>query len=66
MLSCSLLWGVSFTRFSLATTNRYAEADLEIKAQARATYAVTEPGRTPHGKAAWPKDPDLMNFLTWL
>ena len=51
---------------SLETTNRYAEADLEMKAKALATCAVTEPGRTPDGKATWRKDRDLMTFLTSL
>ena len=48
---------------SLETTNRYAEADLEMKAKALATCAVTEPSQTPDCKATWRKDRDLMNFL---
>ena len=51
---------------SLETTNRYAETDLEMKAKALATCAVTEPGRTLDGKATWRKDRDLMAFLTSL
>jgi hypothetical protein len=51
---------------SLETTNRYAEADLEMKAKALATCAITEPGRTPHSKSTWRDDRDLMNFLTSL
>jgi integrase len=51
---------------SLETTNRYAEADLEMKAKALATCAVTGPGRTPDSKSTWRKDCDLMNFLTSL
>ena len=51
---------------SLETTNRYAAADLEMKAKALATCAVTEPGRTPDSKSTWRKDGDLMNFLTSL
>jgi site-specific recombinase XerD len=48
---------------SLETTNRYAEADLEMKAKALAPCAVTDPGRIPDRKATWRKDRDLMNFL---
>ena len=51
---------------SLETTNRYAEADLEMKAKALATCAVREPGRNSDGKAAWRKDRDLLAFLTSL
>lgn len=51
---------------SLETTNRYAEADLEMKAKALATCAVTEPGRNHDSKATWRKDRDLMAFLTSL
>ena len=41
---------------SLETTNRYAEVDLETKAKALETCAVTNSDRTP----AWRKDKDLM------
>lgn len=50
----------------LETTNRYAEADLEMKAKALATCAVPEPGRNSDGKAVWRKDRDLLTFLTSL
>ena len=51
---------------SLETTNRYAEVDLEMKAKALATCAVTEAGPIPDRKALWRKDRDLMAFLTSL
>jgi integrase/recombinase XerD len=52
---------------SLETTNRYAKVDLEMKAKALATCAVTEPGRTSsEEKATWRKDRDLMAFLNSL
>jgi site-specific recombinase XerD len=47
---------------SLETTNRYAEVDLETKAKALETCAVTNSDRTP----AWRKDKDLMAFLSSL
>jgi site-specific recombinase XerD len=47
---------------SLETTNRYAEVDLETKAKALETCAVTNSDRTP----AWHKDKDLMAFLSSL
>jgi site-specific recombinase XerD len=47
---------------SLETTNRYAEVDLEMKAKALETCAVTNSDRTP----AWHKDRDLMAFLSAL
>jgi site-specific recombinase XerD len=47
---------------SLETTNRYAEVDLETKAKALETCAVTDSNRTP----AWHKDRDLMAFLSSL
>ncbi len=47
---------------SLETTNRYAEIDLEMKAKALATCAVTTADRAP----AWRKDKDLMAFLAAL
>jgi len=52
---------------SLETTNRYAKVDLEMKAKALATCAVTESGRTPsREKASWQNDRDLMAFLNSL
>lgn len=52
---------------SLETTNRYAKVDLEMKAKALATCAVTEPGQTPSPeKASWRNDRDLMAFLNSL
>jgi integrase/recombinase XerD len=47
---------------SLETTNRYAEVDLETKARALETCAVTGSDRSP----AWRKDKDLMAFLSSL
>jgi integrase/recombinase XerD len=47
---------------SLETTNRYAEVDLEMKAKALETCAVTNSDRTP----TWLKDKDLMAFLAAL
>lgn len=52
---------------SLETTNRYAKVDLEMKAKALATCAITESGRTPsEEKASWRNDRDLMTFLNSL
>ena len=51
---------------SLETTNRYAKIDLEMKAKALASCAVTDPGRTSPEKAGWRKDRDLMAFLNSL
>ncbi|HEU4728897.1 MAG TPA: tyrosine-type recombinase/integrase [Kofleriaceae bacterium] len=47
---------------SLETTNRYAEVDLETKAKALETCAVTNSDRAP----VWRKDKDLMAFLSSL
>lgn len=47
---------------SLETTNRYAEVDLEMKAKALETCAVTNGDRTP----VWRNDKDLMAFLSSL
>jgi site-specific recombinase XerD len=47
---------------SLETTNRYAEVDLEMKAKALETCAITNSDRNP----AWRKDKDLMAFLSSL
>jgi integrase/recombinase XerD len=51
---------------SLETTNRYAEVDLEMKAQALETCAVSgpEPARRPAPR--WHSDSGLMSFLTSL
>lgn len=52
---------------SLETTNRYAKVDLEMKAKALATCAVTESGRPPSAwKSTWRNDRDLMAFLSSL
>ncbi len=51
---------------SLATTNRYAEVDLEMKAKALAACAVPQPTRPHDRRPAWRKDRDLMAFLTSL
>jgi len=47
---------------SLETTNRYAEIDLEMKAQALDTCAVSGPDSTP----SWHTDSELMSFLASL
>lgn len=51
---------------SLETTNRYAEVDLEMKAQALETCAVrgSDPTLTP--SASWHTDSGLMSFLASL
>jgi integrase/recombinase XerD len=51
---------------SLETTNRYAEADLEMKAKALETCAVTGPDPVPKQAARWRTDGDLMSFLSSL
>lgn len=51
---------------SLETTNRYAEVDLEMKAKALATCAVTTPATVGDSSPAWRKDRDLMAFLSSL
>ncbi len=51
---------------SLETTNRYAEVDLEMKAKALQSCAVSEPERTPDRLASWHADSELMSFLTSL
>ena len=51
---------------SLETTNRYAEVDLEMKAKALATCAVTSSRKSADGARVWRKNPDLMNFLASL
>ena len=51
---------------SLETTNRYAEVDLEMKAQALAACAVPQTNRPRDQTPAWRKDRDLMAFLASL
>jgi site-specific recombinase XerD len=51
---------------SLETTNRYAEVDLEIKAKALETCAVTGPDPAPKPKPNWHSDNDLLSFLASL
>jgi hypothetical protein len=48
------------------TTNRYAEVDLEMKAKALATCAVTSSRKSADGARVWRRNPDLMNFLASL
>jgi len=51
---------------SLETTNRYAEVDLEMKAQALETCAVHGPDPTPGPPPDWHTDNELMSFLASL
>jgi integrase/recombinase XerD len=51
---------------SLETTNRYAEVDLEMKARALETCAVTGPRPVPKSSPNWHTDSDLMSFLASL
>lgn len=51
---------------SLETTNRYAEVDLEMKAKALATCAVTPRKKKSDREPLWRKDRDLMDFLASL
>jgi integrase/recombinase XerD len=51
---------------SLETTNRYAEVDLEMKAKALQTCAVTESTPEAQNTPKWKKDSELMAFLTSL
>jgi site-specific recombinase XerD len=51
---------------SLETTNRYAEIDLEMKAQALETCAVSGPDSTPKQLPSWQTDRGLMSFLASL
>lgn len=51
---------------SLETTNRYAEVDLEMKAQALETCAVTAQGPVPDRTPSWHADRELMSFLASL
>ncbi len=51
---------------SLETTNRYAEVDLEMKAQALEMCAVTESDPAPERTPTWHSDSDLRSFLAAL
>lgn len=51
---------------SLETTNRYAEVDLEMKATALETCAVTSPNSAPITTPRWRVDTELMSFLASL
>jgi site-specific recombinase XerD len=51
---------------SLETTNRYAEVDLEMKAQALETCAVTGPDPVLKSTPSWHADSELMSFLASL
>lgn len=51
---------------SLETTNRYAEVDLEMKAKALATCAVSPREKRADREPVWRKDRDLMAFLASL
>lgn len=51
---------------SLETTNRYAEVDLEMKARALETCAVTGPDAVPMPAKRWHSDGELMSFLASL
>jgi len=51
---------------SLETTNRYAEVDLEMKAQALETCAVNGPDSVPRPSPRWHTDRGLMSFLASL
>ena len=51
---------------SLETTNRYAEVDLEMKAKALETCAVTWPDPVTKYAPGWHANSDLMSFLASL
>ena len=51
---------------SLETTNRYAEVDLEMKAHALKTCAITGPDSVPKRTPSWHSDSELMSFLASL
>ena len=51
---------------SLETSNRYAEVDLEMKAQALETCAVSGPDSAPRPAPSWHTDSGLMSFLASL
>jgi integrase/recombinase XerD len=47
---------------SLETTNRYAEVDLEMKAQALETCAITGPDSVPKHTPSWHSNSELRSF----
>lgn len=51
---------------SLETTNRYAEVDLEMKAKALETCAITGPDSLPKHTPSWHSNSELMSFLASL
>lgn len=51
---------------SLETTNRYAEIDLEMKARALETCAISGPDAAPRPSPSWHTDSALMSFLASL
>ena len=51
---------------SLETTNRYAEVDFEMKAQALSTCAENVPVPSPGTEPSWHRDSELMQFLNSL
>ena len=51
---------------SLATTNRYAQVDLAMKAKALATCEIRAATESPRSAPAWRTDDQLMAFLTSL
>jgi len=51
---------------SLETTNRYAEVDLKMKAQALETCALSGPDPAPKPSPTWHTDSELMAFLASL
>ena len=51
---------------SLETTNRYAEVDLEMKANALRACADNLPGLPSETKPSWHRHSELMAFLTSL
>ncbi|MCJ7502191.1 MAG: site-specific integrase [Acidobacteriia bacterium] len=51
---------------SLETTNRYAQVDLEMKAKALETCAISQADPSPERTRIWRKDPDLLAFLNSL
>jgi integrase/recombinase XerD len=51
---------------SLETTNRYVEVDLEMKAQALKTCAITGPEHAVRRSRSWHSDSELMSFLASL
>jgi len=50
---------VAGARFTLATTNVYAEVDLEMKAKALETCEIKE----ERGRKAWRQNAGVMEFL---